>query len=438
MNASPRYTRSADPTWFQDSAFGLFVHFGIYSSAGIEASWPMKAFRSEDDTSGAADAWPPERYYALADQFTCEDYNPSAWAEAARAAGCRYAVLGAMHHDGFCLWPTRTKTFHSVNIGPRRDLVREYVTAFRAAGLKVGIYLSLIDWEDPDFVALPASVRFSSPVRPATFDPVRWNAFLGRKFEQVRELLTDYGHIDLLWFDVPGWGGDIWHADEMKMMMLTMQPHILCNDRLPGCGDFITPEQQIPLEPLDSIWETCLTTNENWGYHPDPSKYKSAKQLLRWLCEIRSLGGNLLLNVGPDARGRFPAPALDLLGEIGSWLERSGESIYGASRGLDAKYFWGPSTVKGDTLYCHLPGRPDSTFELRGIADDPIRVRLLQTGEDLPFRRESGRIVIDCGACHFDPLLSTVAVEFARPPAALCFTSTVFHTRGKPLWDAGS
>jgi alpha-L-fucosidase len=177
-----------------------------------------------------------------------------------------------------------------------------------------------------------------------------------------------------------------------------------------------------------------MTTNETWGYHPDPAKYKSARTLVRNLCEIRSLGGNLLLNVGPDAEARFPEMACQRLSELGSWLAKSGDGIFGASRGIDYRHFWGPTTRKGNTLYCHLPATPDPDFELRGIADDPSRVYLLQSGEDLPFRRVANRIVIDCSGKALDPLGPTVAIEFAAPPAALEFSSTVFTARGTPLW----
>jgi alpha-L-fucosidase len=433
MNASPRYTRSGDTSWFSPDAFGLFIHFGIYSVAEIDCSWPMKAFKAEDGAAGSAQKWSPEKYYALAPQFTAENYDPVAWAKVAKDAGYKYAVLGTKHHDGYCLWPTKTKELHAGNVGPKRDLVGPYVEAFRNAGLKVGLYISLIDWEDPDFASMPASQRFSSPVHPVQFDPARWNRFLQKTFKQVEELLTNYGKIDVMWFDVPGWGGDIWHADELKMMMLQLQPHIICNDRLPGCGDFTTPEQQIPVDPIESPWETCITTNENWSYE-SKSPYKTSRSLIQNLCEIRSLGGNLLLNVGPNSKGEFPAIACERLAEVGRWLRLSGESIYGASRGLDYKYFWGPSTRKENTLYCHLPCVPDSSFELRGIADDPVRVYLLQTGQPLAFQRKHQRIVISCEGATFDPLCSTVAVEFSAPPAALHFASSVFSSRGKPLW----
>jgi alpha-L-fucosidase len=177
-----------------------------------------------------------------------------------------------------------------------------------------------------------------------------------------------------------------------------------------------------------------MTCNESWSYHPDAEKYKPTRDLVRKLCEIRSLGGNLLLNVGPDSRGRFPEPAVKRFLEIGEWLRRSGDSIYGAARGVDYLHYWGPSTRNGNTLYCHLLTRPDPELELRGIASDPERVFVLQTGQVLPFQRVSNRIVIDFAACEFDPLCTTVALAFSEAPASLQFASTVFTTRGPALW----
>ncbi len=437
MNASKRYTTTAaDMSWFNRDALGLFIHFGINSVPGIEPSWPMKAFGAEDAEADSAEKWTPERYYALAEQFTVDQYDPEKWVAVAKQGGFRYAVLGTMHHDGYCLWPTKTKELHSGNVGPKRDIVGPFVETFRKAGLKVGLYLSLIDWEDPDFVSMPASFRFSSPVHPyKDFDPDRWNKFLRRKFAQVRELLTNYGKIDIMWFDVPGWGSDIWYADEMKMMMLELQPHIICNDRLPGVGDFVTPEQQIPVDPVEGLWETNMTSNESWGFHPDPSRYKSVRDIVRNLCEIRSKGGNLLLNVSPDSHGVFPEIACDRFRGLGDWLSVSGDSIYGSEPGVSCRHFWGPSTRRGNTLYCHLPAMPDPDFELRGIAEDPVRVYLLQNGAPLPFRRRCHRIVIDCSGQKLDPRGATVAVEFATPPSSLEFTNTVFTKRGLPLWD---
>jgi len=429
-----RYTLSGNTGWFEDAGFGLFIHVGIYSVAGIVESWSMKFMASEDDLDPKAKGWSVADYEALAPRFKAENYDPDKWCEAAVSAGMKYAVLGTKHHDGFCLWGTRTKDFNSVKIGPKRDLVGPFVEACRRAGLKVGLYFSLPDWTDEDYSAMPASSRFSSPKYPSRFDPDGWNRFLRRVFTQVEELLTNYGKIDLMFFDVPGWAGERWCAEELKMMMLNLQPHIICNDRLPDMGDYTTPEQQIPLEPPDGLWETNMTMNHQWSWSPIETTYKSARRLLRYLVDIRSKGGNFLLNVGPKADGTFPQPAIDRLCDMGDWMRHSGESIYSCRRGLPPIHFYGPSTRKGNTLFLHVFEAPSEAVELRGLIDLPKSVRLLKTGAELNWRFENKTILVDLPRALCDPMDTVVAVEFSAPPRRAQFTSTVFTAAGPALW----
>lgn len=429
-----RYTLSGNTGWFEDAGFGLFLHFGLYSVEGISPSWSMKHMASEDDVDTKAFGWSVAEYEALAPRFTAEHYDPDKWAERAVEAGMKYAVLGTKHHDGFCLWGTKTKDFNSVNIGPERDLVGPYVEACRKAGLRVGLYFSLIDWSDEDFCAMPASRRFSSPKFKHRFDPDGWNRFLKRVFTQVEELLTRYGKIDLLFFDVPGWAGERWCAEELKMLLLDLQPGIICNDRLPNMGDYSTPEQQIPLEPRDDLWETCMTMNHEWGWSPIESTYKSPGQLLRYLVDIRSKGGNLLLNVGPKADGTFPQPAIDRLEAIGRWMEHSGESVHGCRKGIPPIHFPGPTTRKGNTLYLHVFDPPSEPVELRGLVEAPTAVRLLKSGEPLDWKVDMKTIQISLPADKCCAMDTVVAVEFAYPPHRQKFTSTVFTETGPALW----
>lgn len=435
-----RYVHSGNTDWFQDAGFGLFLHWGIYSVAGIVESWSMKQMASEDDPEiegrpgKKARGWSVDDYEALAPDFRALKYDPRHWAETARSAGMQYAVLTTKHHDGFCLWDTKTKEFNSVQIGPCRDLVGPYVEAMREAGIKVGLYFSLIDWQDEDFCAMPASRRFSSPKYPHRFEPQAWNRFLERMFAQVRELLTNYGQIDLFFFDVPGWGGERWCAEELKMMMLDLQPGIICNDRLPGMGDYTTPEQQVPFEPLEGLWESCMTMNHQWSWSPDQSRYKSAVRLLRTLVDVRFKGGNLLLNVGPAADGLFPEPATERLKALAEWMGHSGESIHGVRRGLPPWHFYGPTTRKGNTLYCHVFDPPGDAVVLSGIADMPVSVRLLRTGEEIAFGSENKRIVMELPTEKCDPLDTVLAVDFERPPRRTLFCSTVFADAGEALW----
>lgn len=428
------YTHSGNTQWFTDNAFGLFLHWGIYSVAGITESWCMKKMASEDDPSCISSGWSVKDYEALAQKFKAENYDPSSWAKAAKNAGMKYAVLTAKHHDGYCLFDTQTKDFNSVKTAPGRDLVAPYVEAFRNEGLKVGLYFSLVDWHDEDFCAMPASVRFSSPKYKHRFEPLAWLKFQERMFEQVRELLTNYGKIDLMFFDVPGWGGQRWCSEELKMMMLELQPHIICNDRLPDMGDYTTPEQQIPLEPLGGIWETCMTMNHQWSYSADESRYKSTGRLIRSLAEIRSKGGNLLLNIGPKSDGSLPQPAIERLEQIGGWLKHSGESIYGAKTGINPYHCYCPTTRRDTVLYCHLFDAPRESFAIRGIIDEPKRVYLLKTGVELKFKIECKTIFVEVPADCCDDYNTVVAIEFEDVPRKANFSSTVFSTAGQRLW----
>ncbi len=429
-----RYTLSGNTKWFEDAGFGLFIHLGIYSVAGIVESWSMKFMGSEDDVDPKAKGWSVADYEALAPRFKAENYDPDAWCQLAAKAGMKYAVMGTKHHDGFCMWDTKTKDFSSAKIGPKRDLVAPFVEACRKADLKVGLYFSLPDWTDEDYSAMPASIRFSSPKYPSRFDPDGWNRYLKRMFTQIEELLTNYGKIDLFWFDVPGWAGERWCAEELKMMMLNLQPGIICNDRLPGMGDYATPEQQIPLEPLNGVWETCMTMNHQWSWSPIESTYKTPGELLRYLVDVRSKGGTLLLNVGPKADGTFPQPAVDRLEAIGKWISHSGESLYGCGRGISPWHFYGPTTHKDNTLFLHVLDKPSEAVALRGISDRPVSVRLLRTGEPLNWKVELKTILIDLPPEKCNEFDTVVAVEFAAPPRRIQFTSCVFSEPGQPLW----
>src|SRR5690606_27939935 len=221
------------------------------------------------------------------------------WAAAARAAGMRYAVLTTRHHNGFSLWPSAVSDWSVRRFLPGRDLVREFVDAFRAAGLEVGFYYSLSHWHHPDYPA------FTEADKPYSFlayrrpdDPAAWDRYLDYLFTQVRELLTDYGDVAVLWFDGQ-WERTPWEwkADELRAMIRELQPDCLVNDRLPFQGDFETPEQFVPAEPPEGRWETCLTMNRSWGYVPADTRYKSARDLIHTVCETAGRGGNLLLNV---------------------------------------------------------------------------------------------------------------------------------------------
>jgi alpha-L-fucosidase len=409
--------------WFDEARFGVFIHWGPYSLREIEASWPLMPHSKQH--------LDVETYESLADEFAPNRYDPKEWAKLVKEAGAKYVVLTAKHHDGFCMFDTKTTDYCATKRGPKRDLIAPYVEAAREAGLKVGLYFTTIDWHDPDFATIPISPHIQSP-KPNVYDPVRWWDFHKRFVEQLRELLTNYGRIDLVWFDVPGFGADRWRSSEVKQMMLNLQPHLVINDRLPEAGDYETPEQFVPTHPPDEWWETCMTMNNQWAYHSDPAGYKSEITLLDTLLEVTAKGGNLLLNVGPRPDGTWPEEATARLKRFGRWLSHSGESIYGTKR-VPEHYppcYYGPMTMKESTVYLHVRDIPRFPLEVREIGGNVKGVRLVRTGEALPYEVRAihgywgglngtysvNRIWIHLAAEHCDDWNTVVAIDFESAP----------------------
>lgn len=319
--------------WFNEAKFGMFIHWGAYSVAA-RGEWILNRERTPYD----------EYIEKYVNQFKAEHYDPGKWAQLAKAAGMKYMVLTTKHHDGFCLWDTKTTDFNAVCRGPGRDLVAEYAEAARAAGLKVGFYFSLADWHHPDY-----------PTPYARDWPEKWPDEEGRKRfvafyrEQLRELMTNYGKIDLLWYD----GGEPGPLDgkEANEEVYRLQPDILINERNGAPFDFRCSEQSVTAPGQNVPWEACITLNGNWGYHRGDDCYKSAKEVIMLLIDTVKKGGNLLLNVGPKADGTIPEQSAKVLQEVGAWMEKNGEAIYGTTR---TPFSWGNSygiTVKNNMIY---------------------------------------------------------------------------------------
>jgi alpha-L-fucosidase len=337
----------------------------------------------------------------------------------------RYAVLTAKHHDGFALFPSRASDFSIAATPYGGDLVREYVDATRAAGLRVGLYYSLCDWHHPDYPAFTDADRpYRFGLAPCPTD-AQWTRFTAFQIAQLRELLTAYGRIDLLWFD-GGWerSAEAWHSSELETMARDLQPGIVINDRLPGVGDYDTPEQFVPPEPPGRTWETCFTMNESWAWNPSDREYKSARALVHALCEVAGRGGNLLLNVSPVGDGSLPPEQAERLDAIASWIASYGESIHDTEPGLAPWQFYGPSTRRGDRLYLHLLSRPYDTVAVRGIPIRRVRaVTELRTGTvldasgrcpvvDQLFNSDpTGELTIRVPESVLDPLATTLAVD---------------------------
>ncbi|MFB9279035.1 alpha-L-fucosidase [Cohnella cellulosilytica] len=381
--------------WFLNDRFGMFIHWGLYAIPA-RGEW----VRSVEKISS-------EDYRPYFEEFNPDKYDPRAWAKAAKAAGMKYAVLTAKHHDGFCLFDSKLTDYKSTNTKAGRDLVREFLVAFRAEGLKAGLYYSLIDWHHPDYPAYGDRIHPMRENEAYKRDPATFDRYLDYMHGQVRELLTDYGKLDVMWFDFSyeEMKGEKWRATELMEMIRSLQPHIVVDNRLEASGeeggsiytsepsfysgDFASPEQIIPPsgvvnESGDSIpWEACITLNNNWGYAAADRTYKSAKTVIRKLVECVSKNGNLLLNVGPDARGEIPADSLRILDEIGQWMERNADSIYGCGQAGLPKPDWGRYTRKGNKLYAHLFEESIGPVNLAGLAGKIKRARLLSDGSEL-------------------------------------------------------
>jgi alpha-L-fucosidase len=410
--------------WFESARFGMFIHWAPCSQRGWELSWPLVGgIGALPDGQNVAVA----EYHAAARTFNPVKFDPRGWARLAKRAGMQYAVLTAKHHDGFAMFHTATSDYAVAHTPFKRDIVREYADAFRAEGLRVGLYFSLIDWHHPDY---PAFTDADKPYRFGQWrrsTPEQWERFVGVMFAQVRELLTNYGQIDLIWFD-GGWerSPDEWKARELEKMIRELQPHIVINDRLPGSGDYDTPEQAVPARAPARAWETCMTINNSWGYNPADKNYKSARTLVNTLAEVAGKGGNLLLNVSPTGDGALPPEHLERLDAIAAWMARNGESIAGTQSGLEPWQFYGPSTRRGNRVYLHLVMRPYESVSVRGVrvrqvksarvlgSGAPLRIHKRIAAADMLFNPDPvGELIIDVPESALDPLATVVAVEFA-------------------------
>ena len=377
--------------WWRDARFGMLITFGAYAVAA-RGEW----VKSDEKLT-------TEQYQKYVDAFNPVDFDAREWAKTAKAAGMKYAVLTARHHDGFCLFNSKLTDYKlSKQIGGR-DLVREFLEAFRSEGLKVGLYYSIIDWYHPDYPNVGNHPqRNDKEYAKRNFN---WDNYLKFMFGQVEELTTNYGKIDIMWFDYsfPEYSGEKWKAKELVKMVRKNQPDIILNNRLEvnagvvtaartinELGDFETPEQGIPENPLfDKYnnpvpWETCLTMNNIWGYNELDNNWKSPELIIHSLVNCVSKNGNFMLNVGPDARGNFPTESVNILTEVGKWMEKNGESIYGCGASPLKQQEWGRYTQKDNLVFAHWMHTYLGNINAKGIQSDSVKnVIMLHSGAEL-------------------------------------------------------
>ncbi len=396
--------RDARRAWWTQSRFGMFIHFGLYASPARH-EWVQSKERIAPDVYA-------KRYLP---QFNPDLFDARDWARRAKQAGMKYMVLTAKHHEGFCMWDTKTTDYKITNTAFKRDLVREYVEAARAEGLRVGFYFSIKDWHHPDYLIdathplRPSDDKFTDEIYEKLNAGRDWNRYRDYMYAQVKELLSGYGKIDIIWYDytVKAKYGKNWrHWESVELMKLTraLQPDILVDSRLDLMDtedgwDFVTPEQcrvtQWPqVDGRKAPWETCQTFSGSWGYYRDEETWKSPHQLIELLVNAVSFGGNLILNVGPTARGAFDYRACECLDAIGAWMRVNSRAVYGCTaapdafkKPVDSLLTYNPETNR---LYIHLVNYPMGYLPF-DFADKVEYAQFLHDGSELKIRRSSTR-----------------------------------------------
>jgi alpha-L-fucosidase len=371
-------TRAQRMAWWHEAKFGMFIHWGLYSVIGHH-EWAMEV-----------EGIPIAQYELLAKNFKPKPNAARDWARLARRAGQKYMVMTTKHHEGFCHFDTKLTDYCAPRQGPGRDLVREFVEAARAEGLRVGFYYSLMDWHHPD----GARCQTDADAR---------KRFVAYTHGLIRELMTNYGKIDILWYDVD-WplNAEQWESERMNEMVFQLQPEITVNNRNGLPGDFSTPEQEVSAAEKGRAWETCMTMNDSWGFNRGDDSWKTSKAIVGNLVNCGRGGGNYLLNIGPKPDGSVPEESVAILEAVGNWLEVNGKSIYGTERG---SYSWNSNanyTRRGDTLYIHqfywpsdtpaaqwLPFfQPATVVAIGGLKTKVKSARLLKTGQSVQFAQD--------------------------------------------------
>lgn len=372
--------------WFRKAKLGIFIHYGIYAVGDVSESW---SFHNGNISY--------EDYMKQCEGFTASKFDAKKWAELFKKAGAQYVVLTSKHHDGVALFDTQYSDLSVIKKTPaKRDIIKEYTQAVREAGMKVGIYYSLIDWSDPRYRSVypegadPKDHLQDIYATPAggPEDPEKWEEFLEFNNNQMRELMTNYGKVDLLWFD-GDWerSANQWKAKEFKAYLESLNPEVIVNSRLQGYGDYETPEQGIPLYGPEGVWEFCCTINDSWGYRASDNDYKTSRQIIRMFCDCITLGGKMLLDVGPKEDGTLDERQVKVLEDLGTFIHDNEEAIYETEKGLSYSQFLGGSTLSKDkkTIYLFVYDKPAENLCIKGVKTPVKRVTVLHTGEELSF-----------------------------------------------------
>jgi alpha-L-fucosidase len=432
--AKPAQGADSRMQWWREARFGMFIHWGLYAIPAGE--WQGRTSHAEwiRDTARI----PVAEYEKFRDQFNPVKFNADEWVRTAKEGGVRYIVITTKHHDGFCLFDSQYTDWDVMSTPFKRDIMKELVAACRRNGIRIGWYHSIMDWHHPDYLPRRGWELANRPTTGTDFD--RYVQYLKN---QVREILTNYGPIDIMWFDGQ-WEATWTHERglDLYQYVRSLQPSIIVNNRVDKgggeyqmtktggfAGDFGTPEQEVPPTGLPGVdWETCMTMNDHWGYNSHDHNWKSVPTLIRMLSDIASKGGNLLLNVGPTAEGVIPAPGVERLQAIGHWLQANGEAIYGTTTSPFPSLPWGRATQKalagGNTrLYLHVFDWPkDGRLVVEGLFNQSRTAFLLAdaTRKPLKVAREKTALVISVPVAAPDPTNTVVVLDLpGRPDVSL-------------------
>jgi alpha-L-fucosidase len=393
LGGAPGEGAAAKLEWWREARFGMFVHWGPVSLKGTEIGWSR------------GQPIPIEEYDHLYQQFNPTNFDADTWMEVAKSAGMKYMVFTTKHHDGFCMWGTKQTDFNIMQSPFHRDVVKELSAAARRHGLEFATYHSVCDWHHPDF---PLTSPGGSVRRPIS-NLDRYEEYLRA---QVKELITGYGPLLIMWFDVPQ---EFDHARGLRLEQWTrsLQPDIIINNRSGAGGDYDTPEQRVGKFQMNRPWETCMTICQQWAWKP-ADKMKSLEECLHSLILCAGGDGNLLFNVGPMPDGRIEQRQIDRLREMGAWLAKYGQTIYGTRGGP-----WMPtkaiaSTRKGNSIYVHLLNCKGETVELPTIAAKIVRSSLL-TGGQVEVKESGDKLQINVPAADCRDIDTIVKLELGSP-----------------------
>lgn len=410
--------KSARMAWFEDAKLGIFIHWGIYSTGRTSESW---AFHNE--RISMAD------YMAQAEEFTASNYNPQEWVDLIKESGARYTVITTKHHDGFALWDTKAGDVSAVKSSPaKRDVLAPFADAVKNAGLKLGFYFSLIDWPREDY---PETYRNKPPKYDLKKQPERWQHFLEFNNAQLRELSSTWNP-DLYWFD-GDWehSAEEWKAADVIKLIRSYNQNVIVNSRIQGYGDYETPELGVPVSrPKSKWWETCMTINDSWGYRIEDFNYKSTSVVLRMLADCISMGGNLLLDIGPRADGTIPEQEVAMLKSVGRWVGKHQEAVYETKAGIPSGHIQGYTSLSkdGSTIYVYLPYRPIGSVELKGLKSRVKNVRIVGTDfsvawqqyNDISWSEVPGVYYFDIPEEALDAEITVMAIELDEPVKLYC------------------